>query len=607
MRTVAKRLLLASLVTGVVVAIVVAITGVDLNGERHYRISDGSVDVELQKDGSLRVTEQLTFHFTGSFQGAYRELYLNGDARITDVSVSEGDGVYDPGGNTGLGSFSPPGTFGSVQEIGLPYRIVWHYAAADEVRTFQISYRVVNAATAHRDVVDVSWTIWGDQWDFALDHLDATFSAASGAAPSQAWLRPRSLGDDPVVGEDATVSIDHLKAGQAVGMRAVFPRGAVSSVSGAELRPDKGLTQVLKDEARQDEAESTIAKLSNWAADDTVAICALIAGIAALIAAALALLCRERRTDVPEYVSEPPEQIPPALAYAYAREGDYDDRLVLATLLDLVDRGHYESRPDPGKDLDLQIKVSEKRPESDRKLRNYETAVLDFFDKLLKQDWVALGKMSDRIPKHSTAWKNRWDGMNEKLDEAESGELSWDRDLRRWRTAVAGVAAVAIIGVGYLAARRTGNVGVSAIALVGTLSFVYVLPGTWLKRLEAGPRQRNAEWRAFERWTRDFPKLDDDPPATLKLWRRILVYAVAFDTAQRVVGSGRIPAPVGEEAEMSGAWTSYAVYSGSLGHGLGDFSSGFSSRVAPESSSSSGSSGGGGGGGFSGGGGGGAW
>ena len=199
-----------------------------------------SVDVVLQKDGSLRVTEQLTFHFTGSFQGAYRELYLNGDARITDVSVSEGDGAYDPGGNTGLGSYSPPGTFGSVQEVGLPYRIVWHYSAADEVRTFQVSYRVVNAATVHRDVVDASWTIWGDQWDFALDHLDATFSAASGAAPTQSWLRPRSLGDDPVVGEDATVSIDHLKAGEAVGMRAVFPRSAVTSAERRRVPPGQG-------------------------------------------------------------------------------------------------------------------------------------------------------------------------------------------------------------------------------------------------------------------------------------------------------------------------------------------------------------------------------
>jgi len=103
-------------------------------------------------------------------------------------------------------------------------------------------------------------------------------------------------------------------------------------------------------------------------------------------------------------------------------------------------------------------------------------------------------------------------------------------------------------------------------------------------------------------------RVEDDPPSTLKLWRRILVYAVAFDTAERVAKSGRIPAPVAEEAASSGLWTSYAVGSG-FGHGFSGFSSGFSSQVAPESSSSGGGGGfsGGGGGGFSGGGGGGAW
>jgi hypothetical protein len=82
----------------------------------------------------------------------------------------------------------------------------------------------------------------------------------------------------------------------------------------------------------------------------------------------------------------------------------------------------------------------------------------------------------------------------------------------------------------------------------------------------------------------------------------------ARGTAERVAKSGRIPAPVAEEAASSGLWTSYAVGSG-FGHGFSGFSSGFSSQVAPEASSSGGGGGfsGGGGGGFSGGGGGGAW
>src|SRR3712207_7038626 len=36
------------------------------------------VNVELQRDSSIIVTERLTFDFTGDFSGAYREFPLNG-------------------------------------------------------------------------------------------------------------------------------------------------------------------------------------------------------------------------------------------------------------------------------------------------------------------------------------------------------------------------------------------------------------------------------------------------------------------------------------------------------------------------------------------------
>ncbi len=138
--------------------------------------------------------------------------------------------------------------------------------------------------------------------------------------------------------------------------------------------------------------------------------------------------------------------------------------------------------------------------------------------------------------------------------------------------------------------------------------FIFLLPGTVYKRLSADDRERGARWASFRRWTDDFPRLDDDPPATLKLWRQILVYAVAFGTAEKVAKSGRIPAPVGQEATNTGSWTAFALYGGAWNASFNSFSSGFSSQVAPESSSSSGGGGfSGGGGGFSGGGGGGAW
>lgn len=610
MRFVAWRILRALLVAAVFAAIVIFVSGISSTEPKHYEITHADVDVELQRDGSLIVTEQLTFDFSGNFSGAFREFPLNGDAKVTGVSVGEDDVDYDPGGNTVLGSFDRPGTFGVDRGIGRELRIVWHYEANDEVRTFDVAYRVLNATDVRDDAVDVTWTVWGDQWDFWLDELDTSISAAGGVAPLDAWIRPRSLGADATIGgKQATASIERLPEGENAGFRAVFPRDSIASTGGTSPRSGDGLAEIVAEEQRLDDDLGFFARLEIFVSDNVLLLSLIVAALALLTTLILHLLARERPTDVPTYLQEPPEDIAPALAYALAKEGAYDDRLVLATLLDLVDRGYYESRAAPGtEDLDLEIRVAKDRPAQEG-LQNYEVAALDFFDRLLDSNWVALAKMSDRIPEHSSSWRSRWENLNEKLDQAEEAQISWDRNLTGWRFLVALATVILLGGITLLAFLHTHHLEIPLIALATTLLLIYALPGTSLKRLHPATRERHARWCAFERWTRDFPRLEDDPPSTLKLWRRILVYAVAFDTAERVVESGRIPAPVSEEATSTGVWTGYAVHPGVFG-GFGGFSSGFSSQVAPESSSSSGGGGGfsgGGGGGFSGGGGGGAW
>ena len=43
---------------------------------------------------------------------------------------------------------------------------------------------------------------------------------------------------------------------------------------------------------------------------------------------------------------------------------------------------------------------------------------------------MAIGKMKDRVPEHSSTWRDRWEAMNGYLEEAEDGEIAWDRDYR---------------------------------------------------------------------------------------------------------------------------------------------------------------------------------
>ncbi len=600
MRFVVWRIARALVFAAILALVLRACSAIPTEEGKHYDIDRAKVDIELQDDGSLVVREALTFDFSGTFSGAYREFPLNGDARVTDIGVSEGRAGFEPGANTALGSFGFPETFG-FEELpggknqtfgteggrGRNFRVVWHYRAADEKRTFLITYRVINATDVRDDIVDVTWTPWGDQWDFHLDELETTISAASGAAPTAAWVRPRSLGGELHVDAVAAASIDRVGDHEAVGFRAVFDRDAIDTTTGTQVRSGAGLAEIEAAEASLDAKSGIWDDLLNFVALDVLLICLIIGGLAVAAVALIYWLARDARTDTPTYLPEPPEQIPPALAYAIATEGEYDNDVVLATLLDLVDRDFYESRTAPGKDLDLELRRPGDRPSPE--LAPYETAALDFFDKLIDAEWTALSKLSEKIPEHSSSWRSRWEGLNEALDRAESGQIAWDRDLRPARAWIAWGAFMLLLGVLVAYFVRTGLWVTPAAAILTTQLLIFALPGSWARRLKPEDRQRNARWRAFRKWTDDFPRLDDDPPATLDLWRRILVYAVAFGSADRVAKSGHIPAPVAEQASSQGLWVAGVLHGDGLGSvGLNSFSSSFASQVAPESSSGGG-------------------
>ena len=150
--------------------------------------------------------------------------------------------------------------------------------------------------------------------------------------------------------------------------------------------------------------------------------------------------------------------------------------------------------------------------------------------------------------------------MTAALDGADQGQLIWDRNVngKRWLLAGATIAAFAIV----ILCRRSVGDGWWGPGILGALTLLALVayPGARLKRLAPEYGARSARWKAFERWTDDFLTLEDDPPATLELWKRILVFGVAFGTAERMIESGRIPAPVMESA--SAGWSTYYFHGG---------------------------------------------
>ena len=148
--------------------------------------------MHVAKNGALLVDEQIEYFFSGFFSGGYRDIPLRQGESIRDVSVLENGRVPARAAAPTSAAARPAGTFG-VAHLGGRDRIVWHYQALDEARTFEIRYTLSGVAVAYDDVVDVNLNVWGDEWKVgpAAAHRDARRARAGAARVGQPGLRPR--------------------------------------------------------------------------------------------------------------------------------------------------------------------------------------------------------------------------------------------------------------------------------------------------------------------------------------------------------------------------------------------------------------------------------
>jgi uncharacterized membrane protein len=172
---------------------------------------------------------------------------------VDEVSVSENGKRYAPGASAELGSSGAPGTYGTAN-LGDSYRIVWHYRASDEERTFTIRYRLEGLVVAYDDVVDVYWQAWGDEWEEPLGYLEANMVLPGGAGKGDVKVfgHPASVSGKTSLGPDEVsprLVASDVPATQFVEMRVVFPRELLSSTGGARVESGDGLQKIMNQEA----------------------------------------------------------------------------------------------------------------------------------------------------------------------------------------------------------------------------------------------------------------------------------------------------------------------------------------------------------------------
>ncbi|MBI4770903.1 MAG: DUF2207 domain-containing protein, partial [Chloroflexi bacterium] len=476
------------------------------------------VSLTVQPDGALRVVETQTITFTsGSFTFGYASIPLDKTGGISEVAVSEG-GRHLFGQR---GSGTQPYTF-TAEEAGGKLDIRWYFpATANSTHTYVLSYAVRGAVRIYEGGDKLQWIAISGERDFPIQDAQVTVNLPAGArfqivdsaGVAAHWTKNAPGNSVTYVAQQGLYGSDSLEVG------VEFTHGVVPAVKPAW-------------QAGVDQSEYYDLHVRPIANLLLGALGALLA-LAAPLAVYLLWYLRGRDPQVgpvPEYLSQPPGDLPPGVIGTLVDERA-DMRDIVATLVDLARRGYLEME-------ETRTKGAFGTHSTDHVFRRKkEFGGLTHFEGLVVRGVFRKGirevKLNDLRQKFYTSLPAIQTAL---YDDLVSREF-FTRSPEKTRSAYRGWGIAFLVGtvvLGFFALPALGQYAGAIACPFGGLAILGLGLMTVGGRMPAKTRrgaEEAARWKAFEKYLRKIETLTDLKSAG-ELFDRYLPFAIAFGIDQ---------------------------------------------------------------------------
>jgi hypothetical protein len=482
------------------------------------------VTVQVNEDGTLRVTESIVIRFNDSFSKGKRTIPMDRIESIDDVDVSVGTeaGNLTPGIPTRQTVLLEPGEFNAWESDG---EFVIDYGfertsidASDRVRYVDLSYTVHGAIRDYPDAEpaeqQVRWTAIGSD---TTETGEVESASATVVFPENIPEDRLAIDPNPTAVEVDRVVWERegLNSGDALQVAVAFP--PVTAATAPAWQADADLY-----EGRQEHLPAINLVLG-------------LVSIVAWVVLVLAMVVRGVKDPevglVADIIPNRPDDLPAPLVGALVDEA-VDAKEIIAGLLDLEREGFIGINDDPEPTEKDKYRLTLLRP-----VEEAEAWRLPMLSALFLKD-PSVGKS---VPMRSSIKDLRLAAMG-KIARAYDDELYArgyfverpSETRKRWALIITGMllAVAAIIAISALWAQKVSG----WIALPATISVIGAIVGYILVTKAAVKTTEGAveaaKWRAFDRYIKDLKK-GPAPERFLEAVQHDLPWAVAlgFDSS----------------------------------------------------------------------------
>ena len=500
----------------------------------NYRIEKLDIEANLQKDGSMVVSEAVTYDID-EINGVYFDIDAKGFGELEDLQVFEDE--------PNTSSFKEVDT--SNYEVSVSdelYRIKLYSKNQNNIRTFKFVYKLPEAIKVYDDVVQFNRKMVGQEWQQGIKYITAKVIVPVPTDYDNSNILV--FGHGPLTGEVDKVEntvvykLDDYYPGDFLEAHILMEPEIFSEYNKSKI-VHKDMKQKLLDmEAKfADEANAERDKairqqeMINKVFEKPGLIFGVLSSIWGALMYYIHVIFKRKnkvKNSVGKYLRELPDNSSPALVGGFMTNS-INDNEILATIVDLVRRKILTLENSDKNSIIILTGSTENLSAQEKAI--VDIYINDFGDgkSLDLKSFGFFQKVPMSTARKFEKWKTIIQSEMNRKDLVFEGFKGMGKNL--FYKSLCGI----ILGIKFF-----GNILEKAmeskmfliIIIMGVILFISLTKARYPRKELAEAKDK---WQAFKNFLSDYSQLEEAKITSVHLWEQYFVYAVALGVSEKVV------------------------------------------------------------------------
>ena len=496
----------------------------------NYRIEKLDIEANLQKDGSMVVSEAVTYDID-EINGVYFDIDAKGFGELEDLQVFEDD--------PNTSSFKEVDT--SNYEVSVSdelYRIKLYSKNQNNIRTFKFVYKLPEAIKVYDDVAQFNRKMVGQEWQQGIKYITAKVIVPVPTDYDNSNILV--FGHGPLTGEvdkeENTVvyKLDDYYPGDFLEAHILMEPEIFSEYNKSKIIHKDMKQELLNMEAKLSE-EANIERDKASSQQKISKKQGVILGILGSIWGVLmfyihGIYRRKNRVknSVGKYLRELPDDSSPALVGSFMTDSISGNE-ILATIVDLIRRKVLMLETSEEKSIITLVGNTEKLSAQERVI--VDIYINDFGDgkSLDLKSFGFFQKVPMSTARKFEKWKTIIQSEMDRKDLVFEGFKGMGENL--FYTSLGGI----ILGIKFFKNILEKAMESKMFLIIIIMGFILLISLTKARYPRKELAEAKDKWQAFKNFLSDYSQLEEAKISSVHLWEQYFVYAIALEVSEKVV------------------------------------------------------------------------